>query len=69
MERNYLDVFPYDKWSNKELPDLQQGQEFTPYACEVREGRTTRPSLLTEADLVSEMDKNGIGLNVSIGMF
>ena len=63
-ERNYLDVFPYDKWSSKELPELREGQEFTPHACEVRQGETSPPTLLTEADLVAEMDKNGIGMTV-----
>ena len=32
-----------------------------PSVCELREGQTTKPSLLTEADLVGLMDKNGIG--------
>lgn len=60
-ERNYLDVFPYDKWSDKELPNFDQGQEFMPSVCELKESQTTRPNLLTEADLVTLMDKNGIG--------
>jgi DNA topoisomerase-3 len=59
--RNYLDVFPYDKWNGKTIPDFAEGEEFQPSVCELREGVTTRPSLLTEADLVSLMDKNGIG--------
>lgn len=60
-ERNYLDVFPYDKWSDKELPHFEEGETFNPSVCELKEGQTTRPNLLTEADLVSLMDKNGIG--------
>lgn len=60
-ERNYLEVFPYDKWSDKELPHFTQGEQFVPTVCELREGQTTRPALLTESDLVSMMDKNGIG--------
>jgi DNA topoisomerase III len=60
-ERNYLDVFPYDKWSDKELPNFEEGEEFMPSVCELKDGETTRPSLLTEADLVALMDKNGIG--------
>jgi len=32
-----------------------------PTVCELRDGTTTAPSYLTEADLVTMMDKNGIG--------
>jgi DNA topoisomerase-3 len=59
--RNYLDVYPYDKWNGKAIPDFTEGEAFEPSTCELREGKTTSPSLLTEADLVSLMDKNGIG--------
>lgn len=37
-----------------------------PTVCEMRDGQTTRPNLLTEADLVSLMDKNGIGTDATI---
>ncbi len=61
LERNFLEVFPYEKWSDKELPEYREGQEFLPSVCELRERQSTRPALLTEADLVGLMDKNGIG--------
>lgn len=61
LERNYLDVYPYDKWNDNELPNFAQGEECQPSELELRDGQTTKPSLLTEADLVSLMDKNGIG--------
>jgi hypothetical protein len=61
LERNYLDVFPYDKWNDNELPDFAEGEEHQPSEVELRDGQTTKPNLLTEADLVSLMDKNGIG--------
>lgn len=61
LQRNYLEVFPYDNWNSHELPAFEEGQEFMPSVCELREGETTRPTLLTEADLVGLMDKNGIG--------
>lgn len=32
-----------------------------PTVCELKEGSTSKPNLLTEADLVGLMDKNGIG--------
>jgi DNA topoisomerase III len=66
LERNYLDVYPYDKWSDKELPDFEEGATFVPSVCELREGITSKPSLLTEADLVGIMDKNGIGTDATI---
>ncbi|KAM0753285.1 prokaryotic type I DNA topoisomerase [Meredithblackwellia eburnea MCA 4105] len=66
LERNYLDVYIYDKWDGNLLPEFEVGETFEPTACEVKEGETTRPSLLTEADLVSLMDKNGIGTDATI---
>jgi hypothetical protein len=61
LQRNYLEVYPYDKWSAKEIPNFQEGEQFVPTVCEVKDGQTSSPSLLTEADLVTLMDKNGIG--------
>jgi len=61
LERNYLEVFPYDNWTSHELPNFEEGEQFMPSICELREGETTKPKLLTEADLVGLMDKNGIG--------
>lgn len=54
-------MYIYDKWSDKELSNFEEGHEFMPTVCELRDGTTTRPLLLTEADLVGLMDKNGIG--------
>ncbi|KAI0032905.1 DNA topoisomerase [Vararia minispora EC-137] len=66
LERNYLDVYPYDKWTGKELPDFEEGETFVPSLRELRDGQTSRPNLLTEADLVGLMDKNGIGTDATI---
>ena len=38
------------------------GETFVPTECRLDEGHTSKPSLLTEADLVSLMDENGIGM-------
>ncbi|KAG7446533.1 prokaryotic type I DNA topoisomerase [Guyanagaster necrorhizus] len=66
LEKNYLLVFPYDKWVDNNIPDFEKGEEFQPSVCELRDGQTTRPNLLTEADLVALMDKNGIGTDATI---
>ncbi|KAI9571123.1 DNA topoisomerase [Boletus coccyginus] len=66
LARNYLDVYPYDKWTGKEIPNFREGEEFEPTSCEIKEGQTTSPTLLTEADLVTLMDKNGIGTDATI---
>ncbi|KAF8321620.1 prokaryotic type I DNA topoisomerase [Clavulina sp. PMI_390] len=66
LERNFLDVYIYDKWKGKFLPNYEEGQTFMPTVCEMRDGTTTAPSYLTEADLVTLMDKNGIGTDATI---
>ncbi|CED85438.1 prokaryotic type i dna topoisomerase [Phaffia rhodozyma] len=66
LAKNYLDVYPYDKWATHEIPDFQLGETFVPTICELKEGHTTAPSLLTEADLVTLMDQNGVGTDATI---
>nr|XP_002732450.2 PREDICTED: DNA topoisomerase 3-alpha-like [Saccoglossus kowalevskii] len=65
IARNYLDVYPYDKWNAKIIPRFQQGEEFQPTAIEMVDGETTAPPLLTEADLISLMEKHGIGTDAT----
>lgn len=65
LERNYLDVYVYDKWSDNVIPSFQNNQQF-PCRCEIIEGSTSSPTLLTEAELIGLMDKNGIGTDATI---
>ncbi|CAG2060128.1 unnamed protein product, partial [Timema podura] len=65
IARNYLDVYPYDKWSGKEIHVYQQGQTFEPTNIEMTEGTTSAPNLLTEADLIALMEKHGIGTDAT----
>ncbi|KAG0232005.1 DNA topoisomerase [Actinomortierella wolfii] len=65
-ERNYLDVYPYDKWTGTVLPEYVVGEEFIPSVFEMKSGQTTSPTLLTESQLIALMDKNGIGTDATI---
>ncbi|KAL5281975.1 TOP3A family protein [Megaselia abdita] len=65
LERNYLDVYIYEKWNAKEIHLYEEGQQFQPDEISLQEGTTTAPPLLTEADLITLMDKNGIGTDAT----
>lgn len=67
LERNYLDVFIYDKWDNTvELPKFTRGETFQPTEAMMTEGKTSPPNYLTEADLIALMDANGIGTDATM---
>ncbi|PSN32683.1 DNA topoisomerase 3-alpha [Blattella germanica] len=61
IARNYLEVYPYEKWNAKEIHIYENGQTFEPTSVEMTDGETNPPKLLTEADLISLMEKHGIG--------
>ena len=63
--KNYLNVYPYDKWSDKTLPLYRTGDTFMPTSIDMVEGQTEPPSLLTEADLIALMEKHGIGTDAT----
>jgi DNA topoisomerase III len=67
LERNYLDVYVYDKWTGTpQLPKFTVGEQFQPSEALLTEGKTTAPSYLTEADLIALMDANGIGTDATM---
>ncbi len=58
--RNYLEVFPWDHWSDKMMPRMRTGDTFVPTTLDMTESTTVAPSLLTEHELIALMDRNGI---------
>ncbi|KAL7746839.1 DNA topoisomerase [Sorochytrium milnesiophthora] len=66
IERNFLDVYPYDRWTGNVIPVFELHEIFLPTACEMVSGSTSAPSLLSEAELITLMDKNGIGTDATI---
>ncbi len=43
------------------LPDVQQGQSVTVQRCHIKSGRTMPPKRYTEAALLAQMEKHGLG--------
>ncbi|CUG90018.1 DNA topoisomerase, putative [Bodo saltans] len=66
VSRGWLDVFPYERWGNSTVPNYQEGQLVFPTDMTLRSGRTEAPQLLTEAQLITTMDANGIGTDATI---
>lgn len=66
LERNYLDVYPYEKWTGTILPQFQEEEMFEPKSAHISEGETSSPGYLTEPDLLALMDANGIGTDATM---
>jgi DNA topoisomerase-3 len=69
LEKNWLEIYePWERWSTGqgEIPHLQIGSRVTPHSLVLKEGRTTPPRPLSEVELISLMDRNGIGTDATI---
>jgi DNA topoisomerase III len=61
LDKNYLEVYIYERWSDMEIPVYQVGEQFVPTTLDLKDGETAPPNLLTEPELISLMEKHGIG--------
>ena len=69
LHKNWLEIYePWERWSTGqgELPPVQVGSRITPSSLLMKEGRTSPPSLISEVELISLMDRNGIGTDATI---
>uniref|UniRef100_A0A6V7QTF6 DNA topoisomerase n=1 Tax=Ananas comosus var. bracteatus TaxID=296719 RepID=A0A6V7QTF6_ANACO len=74
IAKNYLDVYRFESWGGTLLPTYTVGQQFLKYFCHavyptsltLDSGVTRPPPLLSEADLLSCMDKAGIGTDATM---
>ena len=65
-ELNYLLVYKYDKWNDNRIAPFNQGDYLQAKSFLMKSGSTSSPPLLSEADLITCMDKNGIGTDATI---
>ena len=66
LERNYLEIYRWERWAASRIPTFAVGDSFTPKRFLMSSGSTTAPPPLTESDLIARMDENGIGTDATI---
>ncbi|KAJ1977932.1 DNA topoisomerase 3-alpha [Dimargaris xerosporica] len=66
LAANYLEVYPYEKWTDSAIPVYHRGDVFEPTSLDMTEGSTTAPLLLSEPELIEKMEKHGIGTDATI---
>ncbi|CAA0839526.1 DNA topoisomerase 3-alpha, partial [Striga hermonthica] len=66
IAKNYLEVYRFESWGNSMIPSYNTGQQFIPSSLTLDSGVTRPPPLLSEADLLSCMDKAGIGTDATM---
>jgi len=63
---NYMEVYTFDRWTDKYVPKFSENEKFRPSILKVEKGKTSAPNPLNEADLITKMDVNGIGTDATI---
>ncbi|KAJ1611324.1 putative DNA topoisomerase III [Cryptosporidium canis] len=67
LEENWLKVYsPFEKITTKPLPEFNIGPLQLPFKLHLRKSKTYPPALLSEAELIDLMDKNGIGTDATM---
>ncbi len=64
-DEGYLKIYPFEKPKEDYLPELEKGNELKVISIEVKEGETSPPPFLSEAELLKLMDKYGIGTDAT----
>ncbi|XP_010247445.1 PREDICTED: DNA topoisomerase 3-beta isoform X1 [Nelumbo nucifera] len=64
----FTSVMPWMAVTEKNLPQFTKGEKIEISKLELFEGNTTPPDYLSESELISLMEKNGIGTDASISV-
>ena len=65
IERNYLEIYTFDRWIARKIPTFYVGEHFEPTRLQMSEGSTSPPSYLSESDLIHLMETHGIGTDAT----
>ncbi|XP_068646576.1 DNA topoisomerase 3-alpha [Aristolochia californica] len=66
IAKNYLEVYRFESWGGSTIPNYALGQKFIPTSLTLDSSITRPPPLLSESDLLSCMDKAGIGTDATM---
>jgi DNA topoisomerase-3 len=66
VNRGWLEIFTFERWSDSAVPNYAVGQTFVPSEVLLKPGSTEPPAQLSEAALITVMDEHGIGTDATI---
>ncbi|EXB54788.1 DNA topoisomerase 3-beta-1 [Morus notabilis] len=66
LEKGFTSIMPWLAINEKNLPQFRKGEKIEVMRVELYEGNTTPPDYLSESELISFMEKYGIGTDASI---
>ncbi|KAK9288869.1 hypothetical protein L1049_017335 [Liquidambar formosana] len=64
--KGFTSIMPWLSVNEKNLPQFTKGEKIEVLKVELHEGNTSPPDYLSESELISLMEKNGIGTDASI---
>jgi DNA topoisomerase-3 len=66
VHRGFLEIATWSAVATKTIPELVEGTNVSLQSVDIEEGQTEAPDFLTESELITLMEKNGIGTDASM---
>jgi len=61
IERKWLEIYPYVKIEEKNIPDMKEGEKIRILDVKIEKNETKPPKRYTQGSLLAEMEKLGLG--------